>query len=491
LSTRGFFSNLLRAITSKEVTTVGEGEFRIETDSMGEVRVPAAAYYGAQTQRAVENFPISGIRFPRVFIRALGLIKRAAARVNLDVGLLPSEIASAIIAAATEVAEGSLDREFVLDIFQTGSGTSTNMNANEVIANRAIEILGGARGTKSPVHPNDHVNRSQSSNDVIPTAINLAAADLIHHGLLPALRACEREMLARTEAFDHIVKIGRTHLQDATPVRLGQEFGGYARQLIMARERLGQALAGLMELALGGTATGTGLNAPPGFAGRVIALLAEETGLPLVEAQDHFAAQGGQDALVGTSAALRGLAVALTKIGNDLRLLSSGPRCGLGEIRLPEVQPGSSIMPGKVNPVIIESLLQVAVQVTANDLAVALGGQAGILELNVMLPVMGHNLLQSIEILRSGIANFAERCLKGLAADEARCLALVEESLALCTALAPEIGYDQAAKLARAAYESGKTVRDVAMAMGVLPREQLERLLDAEGMTRPGIPGKK
>jgi fumarate hydratase class II len=470
---------------------VGEGEFRIETDSMGEVRVPAAAYYGAQTQRAVENFPISGIRFPRAFIRALGLIKRAAARVNLSLGLLPSEIATPIIQAATEVVEGSLDREFVLDIFQTGSGTSTNMNANEVIANRAIEILGGARGSKSPVHPNDHVNRGQSSNDVIPTAIHVAAAELIHRRLVPALRDCEREMLARSEEFDHIVKIGRTHLQDATPVRLGQEFGGYARQLMLARERLVQALAGLMELALGGTATGSGLNAPSGFAPKVIALLAEETDLPLVEAQNHFAAQGGQDALVGASAALRGLAVALTKIGNDLRLLSSGPRSGLGEIRLPEVQPGSSIMPGKVNPVIVESLLQVAVQVTANDLAVALGGQAGSLELNVMLPVMGHNLLQSIEILRSGITSFTERCLKGVAANEARCLDLVEESLALCTALAPEIGYDQAAKLARAAYESGKTVRDVALAMGVLPPEQLDRLLNAEQMTRPGIPGKR
>jgi fumarate hydratase class II len=470
---------------------VGEGEFRIETDSMGEVRVPASAYYGAQTQRAVENFPISGIRFPRAFIRAVGLIKRAAARVNLNLGLVPPEIASAIIQAATEVVEGSLDREFVLDIFQTGSGTSTNMNANEVIANRAIEILGGARGNKSPVHPNDHVNRCQSSNDVIPTAIHLAAAEMIQRGLLPALRACEREMLARSEEFDHIVKIGRTHLQDATPVRLGQEFGGYARQLILAGERLVQALAGLMELAFGGTATGSGLNAPPGFAAKVIALLAEETGLPLVEAQDHFAAQGGQEALVGASAALRGLAVALTKIGNDLRLLSSGPRCGFGEIRLPEVQPGSSIMPGKVNPVIIESLLQVAVQVMANDLAVVLGGQAGILELNVMLPVMGHSLLQSIAILRSGITNFTERCLKGLDANEARCLDLVEGSLALCTALVPEIGYDQAAKLARAAYESGKTVRDVALAMGILPREQIERLLNVAEMTRPGIPGRK
>ena len=467
-----------------------QGDLRIEVDSMGEVSVPEAAYYGAQTQRAMENFPISGIRFPRAFLRALGLIKRASARVNLEMGLLAAEIAQAIIQAATEVLDGSLDQEFVLDIFQTGSGTSTNMNANEVIANRAIEILGGARGSKSPVHPNDHVNRGQSSNDVIPSSIHLAAAEMIHRDLLPALRACEREMLAKSEEFDRIVKIGRTHLQDATPVRLGQEFGGYARQLILARERLVQALAGLMELALGGTATGTGLNAPPGFAPRVIALLAEETGLPLAEAQNHFAAQGGQDALVAASAALRGLAVTLTKIGNDLRLLASGPRCGLGELQLPEVQPGSSIMPGKINPVIIESLLQVAVQVMGNDLAVALGGQAGILELNLMLPVICHNLLESIELLRNGIANFTERCLRGLVANEVRCRELVEESLALCTALAPEIGYDRAAKLARAAYESGKPVREVALSAGVLPREQLENLLNAEAMTRPGIPGR-
>jgi fumarate hydratase class II len=297
-------------------------------------------------------------------------------------------------------------------------------------------------------------------------------------------------MLAKSEEFDQIVKIGRTHLQDATPVRLGQEFGGYARQLILARERLVQALGGLMELALGGTATGTGLNAPPGFAPKVIALLAEETGLPLVEARNHFAAQGGQDALVAASAALRGLAVTLTKMGNDLRLLASGPRCGLGELQVPEVQPGSSIMPGKVNPVIIESLLQVAVQVVGNDLAVALGGQAGILELNVMLPVICRNLLESIELLKNGIANFTERCLKGLAANKARCRELVEESLALCTALAPEIGYDRAAKLARAAYESGKPVREVVLSAGLLPREKLESLLNVEEMTRPGVPGR-
>lgn len=466
-----------------------EQTFRIESDSMGEVQVPAAAYYGAQTQRAVQNFPISGLRFPREFIRALGLIKRAAARVNLELGFLSQEVAEAIIQAAAEAAGGELDEQFPVDIFQTGSGTSTNMNANEVIANRAIELLGGEVGSKTPVHPNDHVNRGQSSNDVIPTAIHLAVAESIKGGLLPVLLACQKELEAKSAHFDHIVKIGRTHLQDATPVRLGQEFGGYARQMELARARIEQALAGLMELALGGTATGTGLNAVVGFAPKVIAQLAEETNLPLEEAKNHFAAQGGQDALVAASGSLRVLAVTLTKIGNDLRWLASGPRCGLGELHLPPVQPGSSIMPGKVNPVIIESLLQVAVQVMANDWAVAIGGQAGNLELNVMLPVMAYNLLQSVELLRTGISNFTEKCLQGLAANEQRCRELVEESLALCTPLAPEIGYDRAAHIAHLAYESGRTVREVALELEVLPKEKLLKILNAEEMTRPGVPG--
>ena len=462
--------------------------FRIESDSMGEVKVPAAAYYGAQTQRAVQNFPISGLRFPREFIRAMGLIKRAAARVNLELGFLSQEVAEAIIEAATEAAEGKLDEQFPVDIFQTGSGTSTNMNANEVIANRAIELLGGEVGSKTPVHPNDHVNRGQSSNDVIPTAIHVAVAESIKGGLLPVLMACQKELEAKSAHFDHIVKIGRTHLQDATPVRLGQEFGGYARQMELARARIEQALAGLMELALGGTATGTGLNAVVGFAPKVIAQLAEETDLPLEEAKNHFAAQGAQDALVAASGSLRALAVTLTKIGNDLRWLASGPRCGLGELHLPPVQPGSSIMPGKVNPVIIESLLQVAVQVMANDWAVAIGGQAGNLELNVMLPVMAYNLLQSVELLRTGISNFTEKCLRGLGANEQRCRELAEKSLALCTPLAPEIGYDRAAHIAHLAYESGRTVREVALELEVLPKEKLLKILNAEEMTRPGIP---
>ena len=464
--------------------------FRTESDSMGEMQVPASAYYGAQTQRAVQNFPISGLRFPREFIRSLGLIKGAAAKVNLELGLISREVAEAISQAAREVAEGKLDDHFPVDIFQTGSGTSTNMNANEVIANRAIELLGGEIGSKSPVHPNDQVNRGQSSNDVIPTAIHLSVAESSKNGLLVALKNCEHELEAKSEQFDSIVKIGRTHLQDATPVRLGQEFSGYARQIALARQRIERALAGLMELALGGTATGTGLNAPVGFASKVIALLAEETGLPFVEAKNHFAAQGGQDGLVAASAALRGLAVAFTKIGNDIRWLASGPRCGLGELELPPVQPGSSIMPGKVNPVIVESLLQVAVQVMANDWAVAMGGQAGNLELNVMLPVMTYNLLQSVRLLKTAIENFTEKCLKGLGVNEQRCQELVEQSLALCTPLAVEIGYDKAAQLAHMAYESGKTVREVAVELNILPKEKLAKILNAREMTRPGIPGR-
>jgi fumarate hydratase, class II len=485
------YANSKWAMTKElEEKVMQEQEYRTETDSMGEVQVPASVYYGAQTQRAVQNFPISGLRFPREFIRSLGLVKGAAAEVNLEFGFISREVAEAISQAAGEVAEGKLDDHFPVDIFQTGSGTSTNMNANEVIANRAIELLGGEIGSKSPVHPNDHVNRGQSSNDVIPTAIHVSVAESINGGLLEALKKCQGELEAKSKQFDPIVKIGRTHLQDATPVRLGQEFSGYARQIALARERIELALAGLMELALGGTATGTGLNAPTGFAPKVIGLLAEETGLPFVEAKDHFAAQGGQDGLVAASAALRGLAVTLTKIGNDIRWLASGPRCGLGELELPPVQPGSSIMPGKVNPVIVESLLQVAVQVMANDWAVAMGGQAGILELNVMLPVMAYNLLQSVGLLKTSIENFTARCLKGLGVNEQRCQELVEQSLALCTPLAVEIGYDKAAQLAHMAYESGKTVREVAVELNILPKEKLAKILNAREMTRPGIPGR-
>src|SRR5712691_615320 len=361
---------------------------RIERDSMGEVAVPAHALYGAQTQRAVENFPISNLRFPREFIRAMGLIKLAAARTNMELGLLDKKIGNTIVVAAQETADGKLDEYFVVDIFQTGSGTSTNMNANEVISNRAIQILGGVIGSKRPVHPNDHVNMGQSSNDVIPSAMHVAAMESIERSLIPALRKLQRSLAAKAKEFDSIVKIGRTHLQDATPIRLGQEFGGYARQVQLGIRRLEKLRDTLGELPLGGTAVGTGINTHPKFAPRTIQHLSKLTGLKLREAKDHFEAQGGKDAIVETSGALKTTAVSLTKIANDIRLLASGPRCGIGEIQLPETQPGSSIMPGKVNPVILESVVMAASQVIGNDLTVTIGGTGGFLELNVMMPVM-------------------------------------------------------------------------------------------------------
>ena len=463
-----------------------EKEVRIEQDSLGEKEVPAGAYYGIQTVRAIENFPISGIGFQRPFIRALGLIKGAAAQVNGELGFLEKDWVRAIRQAAQEVAEGNLDKEFLVDIFQTGSGTSTNMNANEVISNRAIEILGGVLGSKKPVHPNDHVNRCQSSNDVIPTAIHLAALEGINKDLVPALRKLEAGLSKKAEEFNGIVKIGRTHLQDATPIRLGQEFSGYARQLTLAIKRIESVKEELGELALGGTAVGTGINAHPQFASRVIVLLEKEMGLRLREAANHFEAQASKDALVQTSGVLRTLAVSLIKIANDIRWLASGPRSGLGEIFLPETQPGSSIMPGKVNPVMAESVLQVAAQVIGNDATVAFGGLSGNLELNVMMPVMAYNLLQSIELLSRSAENFSVRCIQGIKANEERCAALVEQSLAMCTALAPVIGYDAAAKIAKEAYHSGKTVREVTLDQKVLPEDQLKKLLDPWGMTEPG-----
>ena len=462
-------------------------ETRIERDTMGELAVPAAAYYGVQTARAIENFPISPLRFPRSFIRAMGLVKRAAAAVNESLGLLNRKSASAIRQAAGEVIEGKLDAEFVVDIFQTGSGTSTNMNANEVIANRATEILGGRRGSKL-VHPNDHVNLGQSSNDVIPTAIHIAASETIQTQLIPALERLHRALKAKAAQFDKIVKIGRTHLQDATPVRLGQEFGGYARQVALSLERVRSAQAALSEVALGGTAVGTGLNCHPAFSKRVLAQISKETGCRFKEAANHFEAQSAQDSLVEASGALRTVAVSLMKIANDVRWLGSGPRCGLGEIHLPETQPGSSIMPGKVNPVIAESVTMVCAQVIGNDVTVTIGGQAGNFELLVMLPVMAYNLLQSIELLANASTNFAARCIEGIEANEARCRSLIEESLAMCTALAPEIGYEAAAKIAKDAYKSGKTVRAVAQEQRVLPDERLVELLNPWRMTKPGGP---
>ena len=460
--------------------------FRIEKDSMGEVKVPQTATYGAQTQRAVENFPISQRRFPREFIRALGLIKLAAAQVNRELGLLDEKLTAPIVQAAQEVVDGKLDADFVLDIYQTGSGTSTNMNANEVIANRAIELMGGARGSRL-IHPNDHVNICQSSNDVIPTAIHVAALESIHKHLLPALRKLHTALAAKAREFDEVIKIGRTHLMDATPIRLGQEFSGYARQVELGMHRVEHTQTALAELALGGTAVGTGLNAHPEFAKRVSARLSELTGVEFREAENHFAAQGAQDALVEASGALKTVAVSLMKIANDLRWLGSGPRCGIGELMLPELQPGSSIMPGKVNPVIPESVIQVAAQVLGNDLVVTLGGQWGVFDLNTMMPVMASNLLESIQILGNGAANFAERCIAGIQANRERCAELIEQSQAMCTALAPEIGYDAAAQIAKESFATGKTVRQIARERRVLPEDRLNELLDPRRMTEPGV----
>jgi len=467
-----------------------DDDFRIEKDSMGDMRVPRDALYGVQTQRAVENFPISNLRFPREFIRAMGLIKLAAARANMDLGQLDRKIGESIVNAAEEVVDGKLDSQFVLDIFQTGSGTSTNMNANEVISNRAIQLLGGVVGSKKPVHPNDHVNMGQSSNDVIPTAMHVAALEAIERSLIPALRKLQLALEAKAAEFDPIVKIGRTHLQDATPVRLGQEFGGYARQVELGIRRLEKLRDTLGELPLGGTAVGTGINTDPAFPPATIDHLSKITGLQFTEALNHFEAQGGKDAIVEASGALKTIAVSLTKIANDIRWLGSGPRCGIGEIILPETQPGSSIMPGKVNPVIAESVLMVAAQVIGNDAAITIGGQAGVFELNVMMPVMAHNLLESIRLLASSADNFTDKCISGVAADVQRCNEMIEKSLAMCTALAPEIGYDQAAAIAKESYQTGKTVREIALDKKIIPADRLKEILDPMRMTMPGIAAK-
>lgn len=459
-------------------------KFRTETDSMGEMRVPANAYYGAQTARAVENFPISDRRFSRPFIRALGLIKKHAAITNAELKLLPQKLSQGIQRAAQEVVEGKLDKQFVADIFQTGSGTSTNMNANEVIANRAKELLGGRRGDQH-VHPNDDVNHGQSSNDLIPTAIHIAALEQIKFALIPALKELHAALSAKADEFKDILKIGRTHLQDATPITLGQEFSGYASQIGHGIVRLKNVQPHLCELALGGTAVGTGINTHPQFGWRTIKRLAKETGLPLREAPNHFEAQAARDACVETSGALKTLAVSLIKIANDIRHLGSGPRCGLGELILPATQPGSSIMPGKVNPVMCEMVLQVGAQVIGNDAAITFGAASGNFELNTMMPVIGYNLLQSIELLANATRVFAQRCMHGLEANVERCERYLEQSLALCTALAPEIGYDQAAKLAKVAYETGRTVREVALELSGLERTRIDELLDPKRQIGP------
>ncbi len=449
---------------------------------MGEMRVPTSAYYGAQTARAVENFPISNLRFPRPFIRALGLIKQHAAQTNAALGRLPQNLADVIQAAAREVAAGKFDAEFVVDVFQTGSGTSTNMNANEVIAHRATELLGGRRGDKL-VHPNDHVNCGQSSNDVIPSVIHVAALEGIVFQLRPALEELAEALREKARQFDGIIKIGRTHLQDATPMRLGQEFSGYASQIEHGLARLKHIEPHLAELALGGTAVGTGINTHPDFARLVIAGLAGQTGLALREARNHFEAQAARDACVEASGALKVLAVSLSKIANDIRWLGSGPRLGLGELKLPATQPGSSIMPGKINPVMCEMVVQVGAQVIGNDAVITLGGLAGNFELNTMMPVIAYNLLQAIDLLTNATRVFTRRCVAGLEADTERSQGNIERSLAMVTALAPAIGYDQAAKIAKVAFETGRTVRAVAEEMAGLDQVQLDRLLDPRAQT--------
>ncbi|CAA9457431.1 MAG: Fumarate hydratase class II [uncultured Rubrobacteraceae bacterium] len=462
--------------------TQQETPHRTERDSMGEVEVPRDALFGAQTRRALDNFPISDLRKPRRFVQAVGAIKLEAANANHELGLLDEEVKNAIVQAAEEVVDGTLDKHFVLDVFQTGSGTSTNMNANEVISNRAIQITGGELGSKSPVHPNDHVNMGQSSNDVIPTAIHVAALISIKEDLLPALEKLQKALEDKAQEFDGVVKTGRTHLQDATPIRLGQEFKGYAGQIQRGIQRVKKAQEDLSEVALGGTAVGTGVNTHPEFAGKVCEKLSERFGVEVRETENHFQAQSAMDGAVFTSGALKTVAVSLMKIANDIRWLGAGPRANLAEIALPEVQPGSSIMPGKVNPVIAESAMMVAAQVIGNDTTVALAGQGGNFELNTMLPLIAYNLLQSIEILGNAAANLADQTVIGLEATE-RGPELVENGLMLATALAPEAGYDKAAEIAKQAFKTGKTIREVAREETDLSEEELDEALDAKKMT--------
>jgi fumarate hydratase class II len=462
-----------------------EAGHRIEHDSMGEVRVPAQARWGAQTQRAVENFPVSGLRLSRELIAALGLVKQGAAIANGKLGVLPADVAEAVAAAAARVAGGELDDHFPVDVFQTGSGTSSHMNANEVIAHLAAEQLGRA------VHPNDHVNASQSSNDVFPSAVHLAATEMMARSLVPCLEHLAATLGAKAEELAGAVKAGRTHLMDATPVTLGQELGGYGAAVERGVERLAACLPRLGELPLGGTAVGTGINAPPGFAELVVDWLVDQTGLPLREARDHFEAQGGREGLVEASGTVRTVAVALVRIANDLRLMASGPRTGLAEIRLPDLQPGSSIMPGKVNPVICEAVVQVGARVVGNDTTVAWGGAAGAFELNTAVPVMAHTLLESMRMVASVARLLADRCVAGIEADVERCRANAESSLALATTLTPHIGYEAAAEVARAAVAEGKTLRQVVVERGLLDPATAAEVLDVDAMTRGGVVGER
>ncbi|HEY2103333.1 MAG TPA: class II fumarate hydratase [Chthoniobacterales bacterium] len=462
---------------------------RVERDSMGEMEVPENALHGASTQRALLNFPISGYRFSRPFIRALGLIKWGAAQANHDLGLLDAHRSSLIVQAAEEVAEGKLDDHFLLDIFQTGSGTSTNTNANEVIANRCAQLAGKPIGARELVHPNDHVNMGQSSNDVIPTAIHVSAAEQLKTCLLPALHALHQALEDKGKEFWEVIKIGRTHLMDATPVRLGQEFAGYAEQIAYAKSRAEKAMDVLRELALGGTAVGTGLNRHIDFPAKVIRHLHQRTGIEFYEARNHFEAQGGKDAVVEASGLLKTIATSFFKIANDIRLLGSGPRCGIGEIRLPPVQPGSSIMPGKVNPVLCESMMMVCAQVFGNDTCITWAGANGNLELNTMMPVMAHDLLESIRLLGNVAEAFVEKCVIGVEANKERCRELVELSMAMVTSLVPRIGYDRAAEIAKESVRTGKTVRQICMEKKILPENELNAALDPLAMTEPGGTG--
>ena len=477
------------------------GEFRIERDSMGDMEVPTHALWGASTQRAMLNFPISGYRFGRRFIRALGLIKHDTAEANKRLGRLDPHVGALIQQAAREVIEGRLDDHFVLDIFQTGSGTSTNMNANEVIARRAMQLDSRGQGAEGPrgqgsgvnIHPNDHVNMGQSSNDVIPAAMHVAIVEALHADLMPALHKLHQALKAKAVAFDDIVKIGRTHLMDATPIRLGQEFSGYASQLAHADRRIMQKLITLRELPIGGTAVGTGINTHPQFAKLVCEILSHETREAFHEAENHFEAQHAKDAVVAASGVLRTIALSLTKIANDIRLLGSGPRCGIGELRLPATQPGSSIMPGKVNPVMCEAVLQVCAQVIGNDEAVTYAAALlGNLDLHTGMPVMTHNVLESVRLLTNVCQLFADKCIAGLEANRSRCEELVEQSLAMCTSLAPLIGYDAAAAIAKEAAATGKTVRQIALEKKILDEGKLKELLDPRSMTEPSekvLPG--
>lgn len=463
-------------------------EYRKEQDSMGEFQVPKDAYYGANTMRAVLNFPISQLRFSRSFIRAIAQVKLASAETNMQLGLIEERIGKAIVQASQEVSEGKFDEQFVVDIFQTGSGTSTNMNANEVISNRGIEILGGKLGSRTPVHPNDHVNIGQSSNDVIPTSIHVAAATAINDALIPSLEQLHQSLHSKSKEFMPIVKTGRTHLQDATPVRLGQEFLGHAGQIERGIQRSKQALAELSEVALGGTAVGTGVNTHPEFATKVCEKLSAYLGIEFKETDNHFQAQSTLDNIVEASSSMKTLAVSLMKIANDVRWMGSGPRGGFGEIELPEVQPGSSIMPGKVNPVIPESVCQVSAQVIGNDATISVAGQSGNFEINVMMPVAAYNLLQSIDLLATASSNLATQCIDGLKATT-KGPEMVDKGLAIVTTLVPYIGYDASASIAHKAQSTGQTVLEVALEETNLKEDELREILNPDSMTEPGISG--